>query len=188
MEELTFINLQYFFLLIYNWLTGEHATSISVDLLIYWQIFKIISTIIILLLLTGIVYTIIRLRQIRNEEAKEFGEVIMPQEIGEERNKKWADLLSLVESENAGNWRLAIIEADILLDELVSTMGYKGEGLGEKLKGIERSDFNTLEQAWEGHKVRNTIAHDGSGFVLTQREARRVIDLYRQVFEEFKFI
>lgn len=188
MEELTFVNLQYFFLLIYNWLTGEHAVTLPADPLLYWEIFKIISTIITLLLLTGIAYTAIRIRQIRTEEAKEFGQVIAPQAIGDERNKKWADLLELVESEDSGNWRLAILEADILLEELVSTMGYKGEGLGEKLKGIERSDFNTLEQAWEAHKVRNTIAHDGADFVLTQRETRRVIDLYRQIFEEFRFI
>lgn len=188
MNELTFINLQYFFLLIYNWLTGEHAVSIPENLRMLWALFQILSIILILLFLTGIVYTIIRIRQIRVEEAKMYGAVIIPKGAEDEKNRKWKDLLELVESDDQGNWRLAILEADILLDELVTKMGYKGEGLGEKLKDIERSDFDTLEQAWEAHKVRNTIAHDGSEYVLTQREARRVIDLYRQIFEEFEFI
>ncbi|MDP6571846.1 MAG: hypothetical protein QF747_03360, partial [Patescibacteria group bacterium] len=85
-------------------------------------------------------------------------------------------------SDNQNDWRLAIIEADTILDDMVTTMGYKGEGIGEKLKQIEKSDFNTLDQAWDAHKVRNTIAHGGSNYVLTQREARRVIGLYKQVF------
>ncbi len=75
-----------------------------------------------------------------------------------------------------------------MLDDMVDAMGYEGEGLGERLKQIERSDFNTLNQAWEAHKIRNNIAHAGSDFTLTQREVRRVIDLYKQVFDEFDFI
>ncbi|HEY4517854.1 MAG TPA: hypothetical protein VJI74_03125, partial [Candidatus Paceibacterota bacterium] len=85
-------------------------------------------------------------------------------------------------------WKQAIIDADVLLERMIDVMGYRGENLGEKLKAIERSDFKNLDNAWEAHKIRNQVAHEGSNFVLTEREAKRVIDLYRQVFEEFKFL
>lgn len=103
-------------------------------------------------------------------------------------NKKWERVLMHAQSNNPSDWRLAIIEADIMLDELLDVQGYRGETIGDKMKGIEKSDFLTLDQAWDAHKVRNLIAHEGSSFVLTEREARRVIDLYKTVFEEFKFI
>jgi hypothetical protein len=86
------------------------------------------------------------------------------------------------------DWKFAIIEADIMLDEMLTTMGYKGDTVGEKLKQVERSDFSTVEKAWEAHKVRNQIAHEGSAFSITKPEAVRVIELYKDVFEEFFII
>ncbi|MBI2120160.1 MAG: hypothetical protein HYT94_00875, partial [Parcubacteria group bacterium] len=91
-------------------------------------------------------------------------------------------------SENPGEWRLAIIEADTLLEEIVKKMGYEGTTLGEMLKNVEPSDFTTLNEAWEAHKVRNQIAHQGSSFTLTKREAKRIIQLYEKVFREFDII
>lgn len=104
------------------------------------------------------------------------------------RNDKWEKIVELIASESPGDWRIAILEADIMLDELVTSMGHHGDTLGEKLKAIEQSDFRTLDMAWEAHKIRNRIAHHGSDFILTHREAKRVIDLFRQVFEEFDIV
>ena len=67
-------------------------------------------------------------------------------------------------------------------------MGYRGESIGEQLKGVEKSDFTTIDDAWEAHKVRNLIAHEGANFLLSDREAKRVIGLYKNVFQEFHFI
>jgi transposase len=67
-------------------------------------------------------------------------------------------------------------------------MGYMQESIGEKLKSIEPSDFTNIENAWEAHKIRNTIAHEGSEFLINEREAKRVIGLYESVFREFEYI
>lgn len=104
------------------------------------------------------------------------------------RNDKWEKITELIASDSPGDWRIAILEADIMLDELVTSMGHHGDTLGDKMKGIEQSDFRTLDMAWEAHKIRNRIAHHGSDFILTHREAKRVIDLFREVFQEFDII
>jgi len=103
-------------------------------------------------------------------------------------DKRWQSVQSRLASHSEGDWRLAIIEADIILDEMLQRMGYHGEGIGEKLKNAEKSDFTTLDLAWEAHKIRNRIAHDGPSFHLTHEEARRVIGLFEKVFQEFYFI
>ncbi len=103
-------------------------------------------------------------------------------------NPRWQSVLTRLGSLSEGDWRLAIIEADIILDEMLSRMGYHGDGIGEKLKNVEKSDFATIDLAWEAHKVRNRIAHDGPAFKLAHNEARRVIGLFQKVFEEFYFI
>lgn len=103
-------------------------------------------------------------------------------------NKRWDMVVAHVQSDNPSDWRLAILEADIILDELLDHLGYVGDTIGDKLKSADNSRFRTLNDAWEAHKVRNTIAHEGHEYVLTQRESQRVIALYRNVFREFDYI
>ena len=104
------------------------------------------------------------------------------------KNERWIRVQNLIQSHTSSDWRQAIIEADILLDEMLTRMNYEGDSIGDKLKQIEESDFITLNKAWEAHKIRNHIAHRGGGFTFSESEAERVINLYRQVFEEFYYI
>jgi hypothetical protein len=108
--------------------------------------------------------------------------------VDQKGNRRWERVVSHLNSTSVNDWKFAILEADIILDELLDATGYRGETVSDKLKRVEASDFETLEFAWEAHKVRNTIAHEGSEFVISEREARRVIGLYQAVFEEFHYI
>lgn len=108
--------------------------------------------------------------------------------IPHEPDKRWQNILNNLNSSNEGDWRLAIIEADIILDDMLTRMGYHGDGVGEKLKAVEPSDFKTLQSAWDAHKVRNNIAHSGSSYKLSKAQAAKTIDLFKEVFEEFYFI
>ncbi len=103
-------------------------------------------------------------------------------------NPKWKLVLEHINSDDVNKWKLAILEADIIMSELLDSLNLLGNSVGEKLKSVEKGDFEHIEEAWEAHKVRNAIAHEGSEFLLTQREAKRVIELYKSVFEEFKII
>lgn len=190
-------NLEQFFLLVYRFLSGQGDVSIDLltvprELILFWDWFKIASTIISLLFLTGIIYSYIRLFQVKGEEDEKLESLVKAAVAGEAvehyRDERWDKVLAHVNSENQNDWRQAIIEADIILDDIISRAGYPGETLGEKMRGIEKSDFNTLDEAWEAHKIRNQIAHTGSTFQFSKREALRVIDLYKKVFEEFYFI
>lgn len=153
---------------------------------------QVLSAFISLIFLMGIIYAKFKLGQLKRgkqlEEKVKKAEEIKVENITQNENRKWKKVIDNVSSENSSEWRLAIIEADILLGELLTKSGYKGEGIGEQLKSIEPSDFHTLNEAWEAHKVRNRIAHDGAEHPLSQREAKRVIGLYEQVFKEFYFI
>ena len=105
-----------------------------------------------------------------------------------EISETWEAIMNHLSSANPSDWKLAILEADIMLDEMIRGMAYPGENLGERLKIVRREDMQTLDLAWEAHKVRNRIAHDGARFEIDQTEARRVLGLYGKVFGEFKYI
>jgi hypothetical protein len=102
-------------------------------------------------------------------------------------NADWERVLKYYRSNNPSDWKLAIMEADNMLDALTKDMGFPGESLGERLKSIEPSDFDSLQEAWDAPKVRNAIAHQ-SGFVLTQREVQAVLAKFEKVFKEFSYI
>jgi hypothetical protein len=104
------------------------------------------------------------------------------------KNARWQLVTEHIQSDNPSDWRLSILEADIVLSELLETLGYRGDTIGDKLKNAERAPFRTLNQAWEAHKIRNAIAHEGQDFALTARDARRIIGLYEATFREFDFI
>ena len=149
---------------------------------------KRISYTISIILLVGVVYVF---TQLRHEDSKEYHMFkplsVVPEELLV-KNSRWERVLEHLNSDNPNDWRLAVLEADIILDDIVETMYLPGETLGERLKSVERSDFQTIDQAWEAHKMRNKLAHEGGDYVLTQREAKRIVGLYKQVFEEFHAI
>ncbi len=103
-------------------------------------------------------------------------------------DERWQSIMQRISSPNEGDWRVAIIEADIILDDMLTRMGYFGEGVAEKLKQIEKPDFKTIDSAWEAHKVRNSIAHAGSSYKLSRGLADKTIRQFKEVFEEFYFI
>ncbi len=140
----------------------------------------------------GIIYCVENLKRIRVKEEEKFDLKIEPAfdvaETGDTAMAhRWENALTHVESDNPNDWKQAIIEADIILDDLLTKMGYRGESIGEKLKRVEQGDMKSLNEAWEAHKVRNQIAHE-PGFTLNHHEAKQVIHMYRKVLEEFYYI
>jgi uncharacterized membrane protein YciS (DUF1049 family) len=187
--DVNFLNLEYFFNQVYRLLTGDFGLGGSSSALanflaslFIWLVF--ISA----LLIAGCVYFTLRIKALRQAEAIKYAS-ILPSDLETKplRNARWDNIKTYMESDNESDWKLAIIEADKLLDELVSKMGYLGDNLGERLKSVEPSDFLSLQAAWEAHKMRNRIAHE-QGLHLSRREARRIIDLFAEVFKEFQFI
>lgn len=141
------------------------------------------------LIFSGILAAVIivitmRINRIRYNEIRAIWEAL-PSKQEEHYDEKWLRIEQFVNSNNPNDWKQAILEADSMLDNLVIQLGLTGETMGERLKNIPRGDFATIDLAWEAHLVRNKIAHEGSDFILTRREARRIINLYRQVFDEF---
>ncbi len=193
--EPTFLNVEFFFNLVPHILqviVGIGVGDIDVE-----RYRWIVSLVIIflwiasVLLVAGIIYVSIQIRKLIIAEKKKFvlrREAMIAELAEKEENKRWEQILELMTSSNESDWRLAILEADNILGEILERQRYEGESIGDRLKGAEVSDFTTLSQAWEAHKVRNQIAHEGLGVMLSKREADRVIDLYRQVFEEFHYI
>jgi hypothetical protein len=104
------------------------------------------------------------------------------------RNPKWEMIETYAKSGNNSELRMAIIEADIMLFDVLSQSGFPGNTIGEILKNTNKSQLATLDYAWSAHKVRNELAHQGSNYVLGRAEAEAALDGYRRVFTEMNLI
>ncbi len=149
---------------------------------------KIIIMAVIILMGIGIVYAYIRLHELEKKDAERMSKYFIRPVPQKRTNDRWDKVSALFQSANEADWRLGIMEADVMLDEMTLALGYKGETLGERLKQIEQSDFPMLQPAWQAHLLRNKIAHEGMGYNLSHQEAWRGYKLFEAVFRSAGFI
>ena len=167
----------------------------------FWSVVNLFFSLLAIFFITIISYCAVRILEIRKKEhlhlehlkidyAKHQAEIQkkLSGNDGKPQNARWESVLKDLFTDNPGDWKIAIIEADAMLEGLLDQLKYKGENLGEKLKSADKSKFHSLNSAWEAHLVRNRIAHEGSKFELSHHEAKRIISLYEQVFREFSYI
>ena len=93
--------------------------------------------------------------------------------------KKWAKIKERFDMATESEAKLAIIEVDNLLNEILKDMGYRGETLGEKLDKLTPELLANLLQVREAHQIRSNIVHDPS-YHLHSEEAKRAMDIYEQ--------
>lgn len=154
-----------------------------------WVTLSYISSFISIFAIAIIIYSLVRMREIQIHEKREIDHeiheaLLQDQEKERDANPRWHYILTLIESPNESDWRVAIIEADTMLEEVLRGKGFEGETVSELLEGARSSGYATIQNAWDAHLVRNQIAHEGSTFPLSQVEGRRVIKLFQNVFEE----
>jgi hypothetical protein len=125
---------------------------------------------------------------VRLRELGTYGTLPPAEKRDDSRMKHWKELLALAMTTDPKQWKSAIVEADLMLGELLAELKYPGLNTAERMKGLPENAFSTVAVAWEAHRIKNFLSAGSSDFILTQREAFRVMKLYEQVFEEFGYL
>ena len=154
----------------------------------FFSSLKVVATFVSMLALVVIIYSFMRISELSALESKKLGLALNWSSERKQKNERWERVEQYMSSLNVSDWKIAILEADNILDDVIERMGYKGANLGERMKSIEASDFPYLEEAWQAHKMRNTIAHKGTDYELTRSEAEQTINIYHRVFKELGYL
>ena len=186
--DVKFINIEVFFkklLGVVGFIFSRHTWVVAGSISAFFSFFFIVI----------IVFSLVRLREMQLTDKRHIDHNInialaLDQKEEDKKNLRWLHVLELIESPNESDWRLAIIEADAMLDDLLKDRGYYGDTLGDRLKSASGGGFtaNNVSNAFEAHNIRNKIAHEGTNFALSQMDSRRIMRLYETVFEEFGVI
>ncbi len=155
---------------------------------VIWSVYAFLAYLVSIILLVIYIYATMRwnhYQEVQSQQHRDLEALYDQHYRGVRKNSRLQEVYLHIDSTNPNDWKLAIIEADIVLDDVLKQRGYAGNSLGERLRSISPSQLSTLDDAWEAHKVRNQIAHGGADFVLTKRLAEETINRYRRVFGEF---
>lgn len=199
MDTVRFLNLEYFFNWIYELFTeaggggtlqGGGGLFGGLRVFIGTMLHFVLPVLIGVLAIVYFYYLFKVLDLKRLEKNRTYERIYRTQQqyYQSSHNSRWDRVVELFSSTSPSDWRVAVIEADAMLDSLVTSLGYTGDTLGEKMKNIDRGHFPTLDAAWEAHNVRNKIAHDGIDYQLSEVEKNRVYKLYEKVFSDSGFI
>jgi hypothetical protein len=189
-DPIHFLNLEYFFRRLYDSIFGVSGFGVGDFGIVgifssIWIVVTVLSYIASIVALLVLVFTTIRMRQIFEDEHHLYSTLSPDEAEKRTDNSRWEHIISLIESPQESDWRQAIVEADIMLEEMLIERKYEGETTHERLERADPSSIKTLAHAKEAHKVRNELAHYGATYHLEDNLAYRAIKNYEAVFVEF---
>ncbi|MBU2566247.1 hypothetical protein KKG46_01665 [Patescibacteria group bacterium] len=104
----------------------------------------------------------------------------------EQVQKQWQKIQDISQQSGDMGQKLAIIEADKLLDGALKSLIMPGDTLGERLK-VACYKYPKLKNVWWAHKLRNNLVHDHD-FHLRGGEARRALVEFEKALRELKVL
>lgn len=142
-----------------------------------------------LLFLAGMFWVALQAREVHHKEHEKYKPIKTTETEASEKSINWQIVLEHLSSDNPAEWKIAILEADNILGEVLEDQGYVGETVAEKLKGMSRTRIASYDQVWEAHLLRNKIAHGETlGEDLSQKIARDTIAKFENAFRELGYL
>ena len=92
-----------------------------------------------------------------------------------------------LQSQSVSEYKLAIIETENLLSEILDRMGYKGENVGDQLKQITVDVLPSIAEIQDVRKISKGIIHDPD-YVVTLERAQRFIKVHEKAFQDLNII
>jgi len=150
---------------------ASHLTTLDVVSVVISTIF--IALIVYLIIQTGIVTL----------HVERIQDVVLKSDTSKKLAKSsWDDIERHFFAGDDSDLKIALIEADHLLDEALHGAGVPGATIGDRLKKVRPEQLPNVDDVWQAHKLRNRIAHEGN-FVLKRDLAERALTVYEKALE-----
>lgn len=141
------------------------------------------------LFLAGSFWATLKIREVHHKMHEKYEPIHLEEIAAKEKFVQWKMVLDHVNSESPAEWKIAILEADDILDEILEDQGYVGDTVAEKLKTMSRTKIASYDDIWEAHKVRNEIAHGGAiDMDLSKKMARDTVAKFGNAFKELGYL
>lgn len=130
----------------------------------FFGVIKFLLGIYVLVLFVDLVLVLIKRGVGANIRNMKYGTDI-PKELAVNKGgltKKWMKIKDRMESGKEAQYKIAIIEADEIIDQLLRKMGYVGHNMAERLERMSAGEIENRDEIKEAHEIRNKIIHDNN--------------------------
>lgn len=101
--------------------------------------------------------------------------------------KEWKDIVKRAKSENEEERRLAVSDADEVLEESLSKIGFAGKNLQEKLANVSEDIFPTAEEIKRVNQKKNEIIYN-TDKELSKEDAVNIVETYEKTIRELQLL
>jgi len=103
------------------------------------------------------------------------------------REREWRRITGYLAEGTEDAYKLAIIEADNLMNQILKRLGIPGTNIEERLKNATPSQIPNLEKLREAHQFRNNIVHDPALKVELDK-TREILGEYEKTLKDLELL
>lgn len=152
----------------------------------WFLIAKIVFIVLSFLLFVFIIFGLLNTGWARLFIVQDMAEFMTFRPYGVRRiEKNWRRIRDRLNSGMETEYKLAISDADGLLDDILKRMGYAGGNLEERLGKLTEVSLPNIEEIKQSHQTRNTIIRDPD-YRLSLDEARKTLDVYEKALRDLQ--
>ena len=149
---------------------------------------KIISAIVSLLMIAGITFFLKKTSWLTMRYTQDLKDFLSFKPIDVKKFEKiLTKIQNRLQSQSMDEHKLALIESDNLLGEILGKMGYKGRDISEQLEKISEDILPNVWKVREARKIIGNIISDPD-YLISADKAKGIMKVYEVAFQELGVI
>jgi len=152
----------------------------------YFLVMKIVFILIFLYFLLAIIFNLKNTHYLQWYYGESFSEFMSKRPYGTKKmDVVWSDITKRLDTGIEADYKLAIMEADEVLETVLKKVGYSGKTLGEMLESLTYVQLLNVHEIKTVHKTRGDIIRDPN-YMLSLGEAKKLLKIYHKALVDLE--
>lgn len=144
---------------------------------------KLVFIFFALFFLAAIIYFYINSTYIKYKFLQDMVEFFSWQPYGlREVDRRWKKIIKKTEGGSEHDYKLALIEADDFLYQVLEERGFEGETFEELAESAGRRMLQNYNEIMAAHKIRNSVVYEPD-YVLDMEKAKEMLSYYESAIK-----
>ena len=100
---------------------------------------------------------------------------------------RWDKIKNRLEKGDQASLKLAVIEADKIIDDIFIRMALPGKDMQERLAQFQKHELSSVDLVWEAHRLRNLIVNNPKAEISAE-QATEAIRYYETALKELEYL
>jgi glycogen synthase len=115
-----------------------------------------------------------------------YGTTFVPSVSQSAMRKKWSAIETRLNSGNISEYKVAVLEADGIVDGILNDIGYAGNDMTQKIEQLRAVQPHDAECLDEAHRIRNRIVFE-EDFQIDLAETKRILGIFQEYLKKLDY-